>query len=734
MISFNKNMPRSPAISVIQAFLKNGQWSNLLSSFTALSNYTEVKWQAYKQAGEFRPLPDGTVTISIVAKWLITFIFRKKDEPEIDHSASLLRVIEFIKINHDLEEIKPLVDFLQIFQKNRIDGGIFPLPLWFELSICSIIRADEETINLIQESIMLNSVCKETHNSLFWRNLIYAMSSSITEWISQTTPLIREHVLFEIIKMLPEFHDLTDIIKKIIQETSKNTLIVMPIDLLIYFVHYDLLNESVMQSYLFSNDRRRLNMSHSPRYFLDNNSLNDPICLSFLERLFPNICRFARSGPFVQFSNIAMVFRNPNSFFQKIIGTRSLLSDDCSIILVNEMRNFLNMFYWNHYIFFPRFGDISTFIENIMNLQENWRILLVNLWAIETKGFVPHISQLVLTVLSMRGKYFQQDLFEMCVEFMKTTVEDSSDEAKKTFLKWIISQDGLVQSYFPMSPGLIASSLRLIPEPIIKRKLFWALFYNVCATRYREPGILFEVNMDSVCSCYGLSVTVAELELRTSDGMKPCYRIFDWFWIARIDFRFQELTLKLDFSNFSNCFSCPYIEEFDFFRQLVISLKLGLNIHLKQKTIPSYITINNLLSKCSQNAENLKILEYKDRVFLNNLIQNYFPRLYPADELWSLLRELSLLFPEDVKQKMLESNLLFKMFCCEKQDISPESRKRKIDSDDCEIMCSMCSNYFQTSQIGFDNFGKTICRICSQSIGHPISCLFRTCFAKISNA
>ena len=730
-------MPRSRAISAIQAFLKNGSWITLLLAITQDSVFN---WQTYMKRHDFGPLPDGLETVSIVATWLLTFLFQKKDEPDVDHSASFLRVIEFLKINRDLAEIKPLLEFLRIFQKSRIERGI--LPLWFEFSICSIIGTDEETIIRVQRAMQINNSL--SHHSLFWRNLIDAMSlRSIPEWIGQTTPFIREHVLFELLKMLPETVGLSEIIKVIIQAIPRESFIVMPIDLLVYLVHSGLLKENVMRSYLFSKDRRRLNKSHSPRFFLEDNSLDDPICLSFLERLFPTICRFARSGSLVQFSNIAMIFRNPHVFFQKLIETRSLLSDRNSGILVNEMRDYLNMFFWNHCVFFPRYGgDYLPFIQSIMVLQESWRFLFVHLWRIETKGFVPHISQLVLVVLNIRGKFFQQDVYEMCSVFMKTNVETASDEAKKSFLIWLLSQDGLIQAHFPMSPELVASSLQLIPGPTTKRKLFWSLFYNVCATRYRESELLFEINMESVCSSFGLSVTEAELELRTSDGMKPCHRIFDWFWIARFDFRFQEFTVKYNLSNFSNCFPCPCLERFDLFRQIVIHLKFALNMHVQKSAIPSYVALNALLSECSKNADSLKILETKDRLFLKTLFKNYLPRLIPTDELWRLLREIALLFPEDIKQEMIESNLLFKMYHNERlkievQAVPPESRKRKLDADDyeeddCEIMCSFCSKYFQTSEIGFDGFGETICRNCSQSRGYPIVCMVRLNPAKIS--
>jgi hypothetical protein len=732
-------MPRSPAISAIQAFLKNGPWITLLLALTPESVFN---WQAYMQRHDFGPLPDGPgpMTISIVATWLLTFLFQKKEEPDVDHSTSFLRVIEFLKINRDLAEIKPLIEFLRIFQKSRIERGI--LPLWFELSICSIIGADQETIIRVQRAMQINSSL--SNHSLFWKNLIDGMSlRSIPEWIGQTTPFIREHVLFELLKMLPETDGLSEIIKVIMREIPRESFIVMPVDLLVYFVISGLLKENVMRSYLFSKDRRRFSKSNSPRFFLEDNSLDDPICLSFLERLFPTICRFVRSGSLVEFSNVTMIFRNPHVFFQKLIETRSLLADRNSGILVNEMRDYLNMFFWNHYVFFPRYGlaYFSEFIKSIMVLQESWRFLFVHLWGIERLSFAPNISQLVMAVLNIRGRFFQQDVYEMCSVFMKTRVESASDEDKIEFLIWLINnEDGLVQAHFPMSPELVAFILQYFsrhPEPTLGRKLFWTLFYNVCATRYREPELLFEVNMDSVCSRFGLSVTEAELQLRTSDGMKQCHRIFDWFWIARIDFRFQTFIKKYDFSNFSNCFPAPCLERFDLFRQIVIHLKLALNMHVQQSAIPSYVALNALLSKCSENADSLKILETKDRLFLKSLFKNYLPRLFPRDELWRLLRELSFLFPEDVKQEMLESNLLFKMFHNEVQAVHPESRKRKVDEDyyeedDCEIMCSLCSKYFQTSQIGFDGFGHTICRKCSQSRGYPIVCMLRLRAAKIS--
>jgi hypothetical protein len=729
-------MPRSPVISLVQAFMKHGQWMTLLIALAALPHNSEINWQAYKPARDFGPLLDGpTATVSIVATWLLTFLFQKKDEPDVEHSTSLLRVIEFLKINRDLAEIKPLLEFLRIFQKSRLERGI--LPLWFELSICSIIGADEETTNRIQRLIMSNHY--QSYKPIFWRNLIHAITlRSIPEWIVQTTPFIREHVIFELLKMLPETVGLSDIIKTIIQAIPKESFIVMPIDLLVYLVHSGLLPDDVMRKCLFSKNRRGLIGSYTPTFVLDDKSLDDPICLSFLERLFPTICRFARSGNLDQFSNVAMIFRNPHCFFEKLIETQSLLSERNSGILVNEMRDYLNMFFWNHYLFFPRFGDYSAFIQSLMVLQESWRFLFVHLWTIETKGFAPHILELVSTVLNTRGKYFQQDLFEMCAVFMKTTVESASDEAKKSFLDLLLSQDGLVQAHFRMSPDLIASFLRLIPGPTTKRKLFWVLFYNVCAAKYREPGLLFQVDMKSVCNRFGLSVTEAELELRTSAGMQPVHRIFDWFWIARIDFRFQAFAVKWDFSYLSNCFPAPYIERFDLFRQLIIYLKLALNMHVQQSSIPSYVALNELLSKCSEHAGSLKILEINERLFLKSIFENYLPRLFPTDELWRLLREIALLFPEDVRQHMLESNPLFKMYYNEVQEqaVPPESRKRSLEDDyeenEYEIMCSKCSEYFQTSQIGLDGFRDPICRGCLQKRGYPPSCTLRLNPAKIS--
>ena len=728
-------MPHNPAIQPIKAFLKNGPWMTLLIALASLSLNFEINWRTYQQTGDFGPLPHVPLMVSIVATWLLTFLFRKKEEPDVDHSTSLLRVSEFLMNNRDLAEIKPLLEFLRIFQKSRLERGI--LPLWFELSICSIIGADEGTTNWIQRSIMSNHY--QSYTPIFWRNLIHAITlRSIPEWIVQTTPFIREHVIFELLKMLPETVGLSDIIKTIIQAIPKESFIVMPIDLLVYLVHSGLLPDVVMQRCLFSKNRRGLIGSYTPTFVLDDKSLDDPICLSFLERLFPTICRFVRSGHLDQFSNVAMIFRNPNSFFEKLIETQSLLSERNSGILVNEMRDYLNMFFWNHYLFFPRFGDYSAFIQSLMVLQESWRFLFVHLWTIETKGFAPHILELVSTVLNTRGKYFQQDLFEMCAVFMKTTVESASDEAKKSFLYLLLSQDGLVQAHFRMSPELVASSLQLIPGPTTKRKLFWSLFYNVCAAKYREPGLLFQVDMKSVCNRFGLSVTEAELELRTSNGMKPSHQIFEWFWISRMDFRFQAFTVKWDFSNLSNCFPCKYIEGFDLFRQLIILLKLGLNMHVQQSSIPSYVALNELLLNCSKNADSLKMLEMNNRLFLKTLFKNYLPRLIPTDELWRLLREISLLFPEDVRQNMLESNPLFKMYYNEVQEqaVLPESRKRGLENDyeedDYEIMCSKCSEYFQTSQIGLDGSGDPICRGCLQKRGCQPSCTLRLTPAKMS--
>ena len=72
----------------------------------------------------------------------------------------------------------------------------------------------------------------------------------------------------------------------------------------------------------------------------------------------------------------------------------------------------------------------------------------------------------------------------------------------------------------------------------------------------------------------------------------------------------------------------------------------------------------------------------------------------------------------------------------QEQAVPPESRKRSLEDDyeenEYEIMCSKCSEYFQTSQIGLDGFRDPICRGCLQKRGYPPSCTLRLNPAKIS--
>lgn len=195
-------MPHYPAIVAIKAFLKTGPWITLLLALM-LNIEFNCNWRGYSQNLAFTPLPDGPLTLDVVATWLLTFLFRKPkdDDPEVDYTSSFHRIIEFLRGNSHLVETRQLLQFLAAFQKSRLERYV--LPSWFELALVPLFR--EEFIPVdpseVDKSIRRDN---EVNHPNFWKNFLQALSLQYVPFWLNTSEYIMKFTLYELLQNLAE--------------------------------------------------------------------------------------------------------------------------------------------------------------------------------------------------------------------------------------------------------------------------------------------------------------------------------------------------------------------------------------------------------------------------------------------------------------------------------------------------------------------------------------------------
>lgn len=730
-------MPRNSAILAIQAFLKTGQWIALLLALMFNIEFN-CNWRGYTQTLAFTPLPDGLLTpltLDVVATWLLTFLFRKpKDEDsKVDYTPSFHRVFQFLRDNCHLVETRPFLHFLATFQKSRLERYI--LPSWFELALVPLFREAFIPVDPreVDESIRRDT---EISHPTFWKNLLQALTLQYVPFWLNTSNYIMKFILYELLQTLAE--DIPAIpgtpktraamIQHFLAEKPLDFFKFFQADLLIFLAHHQFLSQAFIRQILFNRSRRDNYCSKSIWTWLRMSSLDDQIVLSFLKNEFRSFHVFAtRWDQSPDFSNFARLFAAPHYFFKKLMENPAILIN--SVILVKDMEKFFNLFFWNVTIFFPTF-DQSQFTRTMMELPAHWRNLLVQLYRFDTKVLPIHlISNFVRNVLKFRNVRFDKNLFDTCSFYMKEVVAKSSPQLKVNFLGWLLQlEDMSILVHFPLPA-------ELVPFVPTKRALFWSLFLTECVKKYQGPERNLTVDMGPVCEQMGLQTTVQELRLRDHQQvLKTASEIYSLFGVIKLDLSFgEEYAVIMNFPNSGHCRTLLNLESLDLFRSLVISLKSTLNEYIQPNSMPgSPSRLKALVERITLHRDFMQQLTDRDRKFLKSLIHSYLPTLILTDELLRLLRELSFLFPSDVKQAMFEECRPLKMLDNEIKRLAEEQadascgRKRSrnpSEQSSYEAQCSLCAKFRLLSEIGIDGSGDTMCRPCSQARGIAICTL-----------
>lgn len=728
-------MPRNSAILAIQAFLKTGQWIVLLRALM-LNIEFNCNWRGYSQNSAFTPLPDdplSPLTLDVVATWLLTFLFRKpKDEDsKVDYTPSFHRVVKFLRDNCHLVETRPLLQFLATFQGSRIERYI--LPSWFELALVPLFREAFIPVDPreVDESIRRDT---ELNHSTFWKNLLQALSLQYVPFWLNTSEYIMKFILYELLQNLagntPDVPEIRAMIQHFLAEKSLDFFKFFQADLLIFIAHHHFVTQQFIRQILFNRSRRDnyCSISNFLWTWLRISSLDNPIILSFLMVEFRSFHIFAtRREQSPDFSDFARLFAAPHHFFKKLMENPEILTN--SGILVKEMEKFFNLFFWNVTIFFPTLNHYQ-FTHTLMELPPHWRNLIVQLYRFDAKVLPIHlISNFVRNVLEFRNVRFDKTLFDTCSFYMKEVVAKSSPQLKVNFLGWLLQlEDMSILVHFPLPA-------ELVPFVHTKRALFWSLFLTECVNKYQGPERNLTVDMKLICEQIGLQTTVNELGLRDhQQALKPASEIYSLFGLIQLDMSFgEDYVVIMNFPNSGHCQTWLNLESLDLFRFFIISLKSALNEYMQPNPLPHIPTrLKDLVEKITQNRESMQQLTDRDRKFLKSLFHSYLPTLILTDELLRLLRELSFLFPSDVKQAMFEDCKPLKILDNEIKRLAEEQadascgRKRSrnpSDQSSYEAQCSLCAKFRPLSEIGIDGSGDTMCRRCSQARGIAICTL-----------
>ena len=688
------------AANAIKQFLSRKYELLMLLQFLldTLTNFTLQNYKAPKMN-----LLEGQLTAEIVVTWLITFLFRKPVPGEPDVSDQVWhRVLVFFRENHECEELGLLFKFLKKHQNQIYSSNV--IPRWVQIVLCPICDLDAKMM-----SDLMKEGFSQPHS--FWQNILQGLSLSLLPfWLNEQTDYIMRYLIYELLQqaLLPTTRG---IIQTFLHEKPLEFFSHMPADLLIFMSHYGLILDSIVVKSLF-NDRKRDEIK-SPKIFLYEDSMQTDICQAFFRKHFCSIYVFLSRTPSFEMSfNDAFVY--PHRFFKKLIETADLLEK--SGIQIHEMRKYMNLFCWHCYTFFPSSLNNSHFFNQIMMLPNQWKILFVQLWRIDTNYVSDfHIFALLKYVRQQTQCFFNKQLIEMFKIFMLHVVANAPLKDKLTFFKWLLEQDMTVLAHFQLTPELLQFCLTHFPNPSTKKTLFWWLFIVQSSLKYQGPERNLEINMDEVCQMMGLEISEEEIGLSRSREplIQKIVALSPMFNVITFVFKFGRFTYRQNFTSQSHCDHLSIIGLHPF-RVLVYGIKSSLNLHLKPNG--SCDRMRTLVSTCEEKRDLLLQMNEEDRKFLKALFSSYLGKLVLSEEeLVQLLHQLSQVFPGDVKQHMFEACLPLKIFDVEKAGIK---RSRDLtDPNSYEADCSMCRRPYPIPQLGSDFNDNPICRTCSQKFG-----------------
>lgn len=695
------------AVAAIQSFLRGKIGFIVLLQFL-LTTATKFKWIAYQ--GSPSILPEGLLSVEIVATWLLTRMFRfsPPDEQPIPDQV-LHRVVQFLRENSHLEELKLLFEFIKKYQKDLMSRNI--IPNWVLIILAHICESDGQ---------QLSSLLRTTFNSTseFWQNAVLHLTPDFLKfWLTEQTSYVWHRLLFQILQQ-PLSEEIKQIVQAFFAGKPFDFFLELPVDLLILLKHNGFLTEKDICKYLFSAKRRNLCFW---RIFLDYTSLENPVIQEFLKTHFQTIYGYiSRRHPMNVQNAFSRVFQLPHGFLKDLLETEGLLVQ--SQVQAKEMAKFLSLFFWNPSLFFPTTIDLREFVSQIMRLPDIWKFLFVQLWRCQQIRFGEyHVGEFVELIRQMEQCFFSKTLASMMRVYMTEVVANSDPEVQKTFFKWLLEQKQSIQAHFPLTQDTIQFCLREFPGVQTKKTLFWWLFTVHSAEIDQRSDRELTVNMTQVCQNFGLQVTEEELGLRGQNGLNPLGAVCQFFNVITLNFEFGSCKVTRIFVSVCYCDRFE-TEGSDLFRGFIHRLRTSLYEHINPKQAPNCSALFALINTCEAHPDFFKQRPPNDPTFLIKFFQEYLPKLSLTEELVQLLYRLSKLMPDEVKQAMFTFCAPIKILHEETLE-STQGKKRSRDPTDplsYEARCSRCARYFPLQGLGLDGHGGAICRKCSQSSGTPI--------------
>jgi hypothetical protein len=649
----------------------------------------------------------GPLTVEIVAKWLLTIVFRKPAPGDQEISDQQWHhVLQFLRENAQQDDLKLLFDFIKKHQKDLRERCI--IPHWVQICLAPLCGSDAVSMsNLISLSF--------APPPQFWQNALQGVSPAFLHfWFTEQTSYVWQHLLFQLLQQ-----PLSEEIKRIVQAFFANKpfefFMKIPVDLLILLGHTKILQDSKVWGYICSPKRRTSGIVS--RFFLDE-TVSNQVVIEFLKKRFHGIFKYIsqryQNDAQTQFSR---VFIAPHAFFSTLLETPNRLVQ--SNILGQEIVNFLHLFCWNTNIFFPRSTNLGGFVSKIMSLPDCWKFLFVQLWRCEPSMFPDfHISHLIKFVREQHRCLFSKTLASMMKVYMEQVVANATSDIRKCFFKWLLEQKQAIQAHFPLTRDDVQFCLHEFPVVQTKKTLFWWLFAvhaaKIDRRSYRELIIVMTV----VCEEFGLQVTEEELGLRDQGGLDPCVFVVQCLNVLTLKFKFGGLEIARNFAFACHCDEFP-IDGSNVFRVFVNKIRKSLGKYMSPNPIPDCSDFLSLVTYCEAHPEFFKDMPENDRAFLNKLLESYLSKVITTEQLVQLLYRFAKLMPEDVRQAMFASCMQIKLLHNETL-----GSKRSCDPTDAlsyEAQCSRCALYFPLQGLGMDGRLGAICRKCSQSNG-IISC------------
>ena len=712
-------MASNTAIKIIKDFLKNpskkgskrNQWACHICTLTQESKFN---WNNYTYDDEFVQLSDEQMNINDTAIWLLIFLFRKPkpNEPEVDYTLSFQRAITVLRNNIHSQELRPLFQFLSIFQEKRFE--ITNIPMWFELAIvpfCAeigLIVSSQSAELAVQIGIQVDSS--------FWKNLIDALSFHYIPYWLNNSEYVRNYILFQ---LLQNFSQSKELIESFFKDKSEEYFKYMQADLLIYLAHYNIITRTQIQNTLFNFSRRRIIYSIKQVWLYDS-SLKDPIIHAFLIEEFKSLYDFSLvnellTGSKINKFNFHFIFKYPGNFFVTLLEKSETINESC--ISVDEMRKFLNLFWWNPFDFLS-FLNHEVFVIEFMKLQRHWQNLFIQLFRCERNILNDSmIINFVITFLKIRNVNFDMDLFNLCSIYMTNIVSNMLHDSQKYFLNWLINHSGIqLFAHFPLTSELTQIAQKSFPDIRSQRKIFWSLFMTKCVENYQKNDARILIDMGEVCREYGFQMSLNSVAQTVSKFNEPVNSLYNLFGIIYLDIYYlDKFSIDYSFSNVDSVSTVLPLEGLHIFRQLVIKMKNILNLFEENTYFEN--ELSDFIHFINANQEFIQKLHQENKNFLKDVFNFYLPKLSLSNRIINGLLDIANLFSYHVKQIMIEACPILRILDNKRKRGLEESeqksaKKSRIDVCDpksYECQCFTCENFVPLSEV-----------CCSKKHGEPL--------------